>query len=210
MGSFDRIAAVAQLMEGFPRPWFVSGGWAIDLFVGRVTREHRDREVGVFRQDQQALREHLSGWALFKAITGPNGGGWVPWVEGEWLELPVHQILVRPARVPTERGCGAPVTEQDPCPEEFEFFLNEAADGVWRCRRNMEITRPAGEISLTSISGIPIIAPEIQLLYKAKGHRPKDEHDFRQALPLLDASRRAWLKEALPRCYGPDPWTAEL
>jgi hypothetical protein len=134
----------------------------------------------------------------------------VPWAQErsdagvEWLELPVHQILVRPA------GMGAPVTEQDWRPNEIEFFLNEAADGVWRCRRNLEITRPAKEISLTSSSGIPIIAPEIQLLYKAKGHRPKDEHDFRQVLPLLDAARRAWLKVALPRCYGQDPWLAEL
>src|SRR5207302_1649698 len=78
-GSFDRIAEMAQRMEDFPHPWFVSGGWAIDLFLGRVTREHEDREVGVFRQDQRALREHLSGWALFKAIMGPDGGAWVPW-----------------------------------------------------------------------------------------------------------------------------------
>jgi hypothetical protein len=86
-------------------------------------------------------------------------------------------------------------TKDDRCPNEFAFFLNEAVDGVWRFQRNVEITRPAKEISLTSSSGIPIIAPEIQLLYKAKGHRPKDEHDFRQALPFLDAARRAWLKE---------------
>jgi len=204
MGSFDTIVSLAHRMEGFPWPWFVSGGWAIDLFVGRVTREHEDRELGIFRQDQQTLREHLSARALFKAITGPNGGGWVPWAEGEWLELPVHQILVRPA------GMAPPATEQDRCPNEFEFFLNEAVDDVWRFRRNMEITRPAKEIYLTSSSGIPIMAPEIQLLYKAKGHRPKDEHDFRQVLPLLDAARRAWLKEALPRCYGQDPWLAEL
>src|SRR5437868_2447109 len=146
MGSFERIVAVATMMEGFPGPWFVSGGWAIDLFVGRVTREHEDREVGIFRQDQQALREHLSGRALFKAITGPDGGEWVTWAEGEALELPVHQILARPA------GMGAPATEQDRCPDEFEFFLNEAADGVWRCRRNLAITRPAKEIYLTSSS----------------------------------------------------------
>ena len=74
----------------------------------------------------------------------------------------------------------------------------------------LEITRPAPEIYGASSSGIPILAPEIQLLYKAKWHRPKDEHDFGQALPLLDATRRAWLKEALPRCYGEDRWIAQL
>ena len=95
-------------------------------------------------------------------------------------------------------------------PAEFEFFLNNASGELWRCRRNLEITRPVEEISLTASAGIPILAPEIQLLYKAKGHRPKDEHDFRQALPRLDAAQRAWLKAALPSCYGEDPWIAEL
>jgi aminoglycoside-2''-adenylyltransferase len=210
MGSFEAIEAVGRVMAGFPRPWFVSGGWAIDLFVGRVTREHEDREVGIFRQDQEALRKHLPGRALFKAVTGPDGGAYVPWAEGEWLELPVHQILARPARVPTERGCGAPATEQDRCPEEFEFFLNEAADGVWRCRRNMEITRPVAEISRQSSSGIPYIVPEIQLLYKAKWHREKDEHDFQTALGLLAPQQRAWLKEGLEIIHPGDPWLAAL
>jgi hypothetical protein len=47
MSAFEPIEAVARVMAGFPRPWFVSGGWAIDLFVGRVTREHEDLEVGL-------------------------------------------------------------------------------------------------------------------------------------------------------------------
>ena len=50
MSAPEEIMAVARIMAGFPHPWFVSGGWAIDLFVGRVTREHGDREMGIFRQ----------------------------------------------------------------------------------------------------------------------------------------------------------------
>jgi hypothetical protein len=204
MRSLEAIEAVARIMAGFPRPWFVSGGWAIDLFVGRVTREHEDREVGIFRQDQRLLRAHLAGWELYKAISGPDGGEYVPWEEGEWLELPVHQILVRPA------GSGRPASELDRRPEEFEFFLNEAVDGVWRCRRNMLVTRPAEEIYQTSSSGLPTIAPEIQLLYKAKRHRPKDEHDFQAALPLLSEAQRAWLKAGLEICHPADPWIGRL
>ena len=50
MIGMDPFAAVVELdrvMTGFDRPWFVSGGWAIDLFVGRVTREHEDIEMGL-------------------------------------------------------------------------------------------------------------------------------------------------------------------
>src|SRR5437867_13350030 len=65
--AFAPIERVARVMAGFPRPWFVSGGWAIELFVGRVTREHEDLEVGLFRRDQGALWAYLSGWELCKA-----------------------------------------------------------------------------------------------------------------------------------------------
>jgi hypothetical protein len=205
MNSIEEIAAVARQMERFPHPWFVSGGWAIDLFVGRVTRKHEDREIGIFRRDQGDLQAHLAGKALFKAVSGPNGGEYVPWEEEEWLALPIHQILVRPA------GSESPREAWDPGPEEFEFFLNEAEDGLWRCRRNLEkITRPVDEIALRPTCGIPILAPEIQLLFKAKGHREKDEHDFQQARGLMSGAQRAWLKEALAIVHPGDPWLAEL
>jgi hypothetical protein len=80
MSSFDRIVAVAHLMQGFPGPWFVSGGWAIDLFVGRVTREHEDREVGIFRQDQQALPLLNAAWRAWLKAALPRCYGQDPWL----------------------------------------------------------------------------------------------------------------------------------
>ena len=29
-------------MQGFSKPWFVAGGWALDLYLGHKTREHSD------------------------------------------------------------------------------------------------------------------------------------------------------------------------
>lgn len=77
--AFATILAFGQVMAGFPRPWFVSGGWVIDLFLDRVTRDHADLEVGIFRRDQGALSRHLAGWRLAKAVDGPQGGAWAPW-----------------------------------------------------------------------------------------------------------------------------------
>ena len=53
--SFGPIEAFARIMAGFPQPWYVAGGWAIDLFGGRVTRAHEDLEVAVCRRDLGAL-----------------------------------------------------------------------------------------------------------------------------------------------------------
>jgi hypothetical protein len=195
MGSFEPIGRVARILAGFSRPWFVSGGWAIDLFVGRVTREHADREVGIFRQDQAVLRSYLAGWDWCKAVSGPEGGEWVPWADGERLELPIHQL--RAQRVDGE-------------PAEFELFMNDLSGEDWLCRRNPVITRPAAEISHRSRGGIPFLVPEIQLLYKAKWHREKDEHDFQAALGLMSKAQHDWLRQGLEIIHPGDPWLAAL
>jgi hypothetical protein len=202
MSTLDDILAAARLMEPFPHPWFVSGGWAIDLFLGKVTREHGDREIGIFRRDQAELRQHLPEWEWFKAVSGPNGGEWVPW-EGEWLDLPIEQLLARPAGSNSDPPQGGH-------PAEIEFFLNDAPDGVWQCKRSPAITRPAAEISLRSPADIPILAPEIQLLYKAKWHRPKDEHDFAQAVPRMSPTQQDWLAANLAIVHPDDPWLTRL
>ncbi len=52
-----------------------------------------------------------------------------------------------------------------------------------------------------SAGGIPCLAPEAVLLFKAKHRRDKDEADFARALPKLDAAQRRWLAAS----QGPIP-----
>ena len=164
-----------------------------------MTRDHEDVEIGVFRDHQQALRAHFAGWGPYKSISG-----WIPWEEDELLELPIHQVLFRPPR------SGPPSDPWEPSPEERQFFLNEVEDGVWICRRDARVTCPVGELTLRSAGGIPIVAPEIQLLYKAKHKEDKDEHDFRETLPRLTPSRRSWLRRALEIVHPGDEWLEAL
>jgi hypothetical protein len=64
-----------------------------------------------------------------------------------------------------------------------------------------------GEISP---DGIPYLAPEIQLFYKAKQPRPKDQTDFLAILPYLTTERRRRLSEALSASFGTHPWQEQL
>jgi hypothetical protein len=61
-----------------------------------------------------------------------------------------------------------------------------------------------------SASGIPIVAPEIQLLYKAKHHLDKDEHDFRLTVARLSGEQCSWLRDALTIVHPDDPWLEQL
>jgi len=59
-------------------------------------------------------------------------------------------------------------------------------------------------------SGIRYLAPEIQLLYKAKAYRPKDQADFERIVPRLDATARSWLRHSLEKTLPGHSWLTVL
>jgi len=188
--AFEPVRQVAAIMQSFEKPWFVAGGWAVDLFLGRETRAHEDFEVAVFRRDQEAVWRHLSGWTWDQVKAGERH----PW-RGEWLAPPIHELHGKRAEGDLR---------------ELEVLLDEAWADTWRFRRNLAVARPIAEIRLRTSEEIPFLAPEIALLYKAKAPRAHDEADFRAALPELDEPRRQWLAQALDVCHSGHPWISEL
>lgn len=190
--AFAEPRRIVELMHGFSKPWFVAGGWGVDLFLGRATRVHEDIEIAILRRDQEALWRHFSGWGLEKVV--PQGGGSHPW-NGEWLAPPIHEIHVKRTEGEVPR---------------LEILIDEAWGDTWRFRRNLAVTRPLAELGLHSPEGIPFLAPEVVLLYKAKNSRPHDEQDFRAALLELDANQRRWLRGALGTVHPGHPWIADL
>ena len=77
-------------MTGFPGPWGIAGGWAIDLFLQRQSRAHADIDVAMLRDDQQKLRSRLREGRAEKVI----GHRLSPWVADEELTPPLHEIHV--------------------------------------------------------------------------------------------------------------------
>jgi hypothetical protein len=189
------LEAVARRLATSPLPWYICGGWAIDCFLGRETRTHSDLEIGVSRSDQPCLHHLVPERRLFKIVPGDEQGAILPWPEGEWLDLPIFQIVAFQA---------------DATPSWFEFFLNEGSERLWRSRRHEGLDVPLDRAAIPSPWGMPILAPEIQLLYKAKRHDDRDEHDFEVVLAHLDGDQRAWLHAALERYHPGDPWLEQL
>ena len=186
--------SVGQLMAEFDRPLGVCGGWAIDLFLGRLTRSHSDIEIAVLRQDQIALRSYLGqpGWTFEKVSIE---SGLVPWAEDEFLELPVHEIW-----------CRNPVSN----PQVLEVLLNEFDGDSFLFRRDRSITLGFDGAFIQSDLGVPVLAPHIVLLYKSKGVRKRDTADFRNALPSLDSVSRSWLKAAIAKTSPRHRWLKQL
>jgi hypothetical protein len=187
----DELTRAVDAMRGFDRPWFVAGGWALDLFLGAVSRDHADLEIALFREDQRALRRQLARWEFEKVA----GGHRVPWSVDEWLIPPVHEVH---ASAGTGSSGG------------LEFLLNEREGDQWVYRRNAAVRCPANDIGLRSSGGVPFLRPEIVLLYKAKAPRPVDEQDFEAVRRGLEAPSRAWLRAALELCHPGHHWLDRL
>ena len=54
-------------------PWYVAAGWALDLFLGRQTREHDDLEIGVPARPVRRGPEALGG---FEFVVVGDGKAW--------------------------------------------------------------------------------------------------------------------------------------
>jgi Aminoglycoside-2''-adenylyltransferase len=57
------VDAVTGLLRGMDARWWIAGGWALDLHLGRQTRPHHDIDVLVLREDLPGVRERLRGCA---------------------------------------------------------------------------------------------------------------------------------------------------
>jgi hypothetical protein len=80
----------------------------------------------------------------------------------------------------------------------------------WVSRRDPRIRVPLAEVTLHTPDGVPFVRPEVELVFKAKGTRPKDEADFAAALPDLDVDQRAWLRQSLETVHPGHHWLEQL
>ena len=177
------IPAVRRAMVGFRAPWHVVGGWAVDLHLRRITRQHHDIEVAIFRDDQLELIRHFDGQA---EITWQQAGSWYAWDPGHLLVHPLHQI-----RLCTTQGL------------EFDVLLNDREGDEWIYRRDRRVRRSLTHFSMGA--GDPYPA-EILLLYKARDTRPQDRMDHCLLSPQLTPEQSAWLRQALDIAHPTSSW----
>lgn len=84
------------VLGGMKAPWWIAGGHAIDLFVGRKLRDHEDLDVGVPRRDQLAVRAHLRGWDLRSSRYPSDPFDRRPWKHGKWVDGRDRNVWCRP------------------------------------------------------------------------------------------------------------------
>ncbi len=179
-GSLHRAAA---LLLPLGVPWMFAAGWALDLHRQSVlglepSRPHEDVDVSIGREHQRAVGQALTDAGY--RVSGVREGAYIPWTEP--LEPPHFQLHAH------REGH-----------EMLDLMLTDLSGDLWYYRRDVSVTLPLERARRVSTLGLPYLAPEAALLFKASPSngnvRPKDQRDFEAVLPALDASARAWLAE---------------
>ena len=194
MEEFKVPLQLMEIMNGYNKPWGVTGGWAIDLFLNRVTPSHEDIEIAIYRKEQLILQRYLHLWELKKCFPHSDKKPEV-WKAGEYLDLPIHELHAY---------------KEDEELDKFEILLNENDKSNWLYRRNPEINLKKHDVFMKSAAGLPILNPVIVLLYKSKNPEGKDNHDFENSCLRLNPKDKKWLKESIKFLYPSHPWLKKL
>lgn len=190
-------------MASFRAPWALCGAWALDAWLGQITREHGDVDISVFAPDQRSLFEHLRGWQLLPH--GPSvGEDYADAWDGRWLEPPSH-IHARPDTGDALPSDGIAKEEQG---FRVEFQIDDRSGDDWVLHREPRITFPVRDAITESAWGLPVVVPEVLLFFKARELRRRDKLDFAVALPHLSPQQLEWLRDAISRIGH--PWLSEL
>lgn len=175
----------ALLFSEAPFRWWISGGHALELHIGKTWRSHEDIDVGVCSSQVAEAYVWLPDWELYIAAAGRL----TAW-DGRRLDG---------AR--SENNAWA--RESPDSPWRFDLTVGPCTPQHWENRRDPSVTRPWNHAVLHSPSGVPYLAPDLQLLFKAKHPRRKDHIDAEEVIPVLDSQARGFLAQHLSPQH---PW----
>ena len=199
------VAHVADVMSTFTSPWALCGGWAVDAWLGRLTREHGDVDISIFQDDQRALFEHLAGWQLVAHDSHVPGDTAEPWDGIRRLDIPGHIHARHSAAALPERVNDAAVQGFG-----LDIQIDDRAGDEWVLKRDPRVSRLLGDCVQESSWGLPAAVPEVLLFFKAGEPRRRDERDFLALLAHLDHRQRDWLSEVLTIAFPDHHWIAAL
>lgn len=180
---------LADRMRGLEVPWCVAAGWALDLFRGAQSRPHGDIEMAVPAAGFPAVAARLDDCRF-----------WVP-TDGRLVPPSGTALAEQFQTWAWERAAGR---------WRVDVFREPHDGDTWICRRDDRIRVRYADIIERDRDGIPFLAPEFVLLFKAKRHRDKDEADLASTLPLLDDARLRRLDGLLAVAHPDHPWRAAV
>jgi len=183
----------AEVLSAASVRWWLSGGAALDRWLGRAIRPRPNADVSVTATDLPALVASLP----------PRFSAWAPIDESGEEVVPFADA---PAAADLQ-----PVLVRDDEADAWVLQVNveDGAPRAWVYKRDPRLTLP-WDRAVLDIDGIPTGAPEVQLVWKALRPRAEDTVDRDAVLPELSAEAVAFYETALLRIHPHSTWAIHV
>jgi hypothetical protein len=205
--SFMLINDLRKFLEPLKVPWFVAGGWAIDIYLNQVTRERCDLDISVSYSDRLNAINFFLGkdWQ----IEGKLFGGFKTLYSPSDYNENIHYFWSFPRGAAfisefVDEGGNRRIAYNRKTQRELDYievFFDRIEDGQFIYRREPQLKRYINEAILER-DGIKYLAPELVLLFKSNSLTEKNLQDFAIAICSLDVEAKSWLAASLLLLYG--------
>lgn len=184
------VAGVVRLLQDAPVRWWLSGGAALDRWLGHPIRPRTNIDVSVTAGDLAglvaALPSGVSAWATV-------GDDLVPYAEAPG-DADLQPVLVR------DEADGGWI---------LQVNVEDGAPRAWVYKRDPRLQLPWADAVL-DLDGVPTGAPQVQLVWKALRPRPDDDLDKDAVLPTLTPEAVAFYETALLRIHPHSTWSIHV
>ncbi|WP_435747294.1 hypothetical protein [Microbacterium sp. PMB16] len=181
---------IAEMLAGVDTRWWLSGGMALDRWLGRSIRPRLNADVSVLASGlgsiAASLPEKFSAWSASDDRLLRLG-------EGVDAEDP-HPVLVHD----DQQGVWV-----------LQLNVEDGASRAWVYKRDPRLQLP-WERAVLDIDGIPTGAPEMQLVWKALRPRPEDDVDKDAVVAALSDDARAWYERAILTIHPHSSWSIHV
>ncbi len=181
------VEEVAELLGACDARWWLSGGAALDRWVGRPIRPRENIDISTIPGELALVLDTL------------------PKFYSAWVTI--DDALVPIADAPEDAEL-QPVLIRDDAADAWVLRVNveDGAPKAWLYRRDARLQLP-WDRAVLDVDGVPTGAPEVQLLWKCFSPRPEDDADKDAVMPVLSDEARAWWEQALLRIHPHSSWT---
>ena len=182
---------LSQRLRDAILPWYVAGGWALELWHEKQTREHEYLEFVALRNDVDYFRTILYDLNLFTVKDGSIK--YLP--PSAHLPSDVWQLWGGDMRQGYWR---------------VDVMIEQGTPDLWVYKHDPAISMVRSDAIRISRAGIPYLAPTNVILFKSRHCREKDRIDFKRCLQKFSAEEKEQLIGWLDQLNPGHEWITDL
>jgi len=200
--------------------YYICGGFALEMFVGKTMRKHSDLDVSLFHENKRDVVALLQndGWNMYKRIPEPGTMGCATPIADHmdskldeirtmWAIKPGSHITLNLREGETDIYDFDILRDNQTDFNFIEIVLDSKKGDNFVLREDINIVRQLDKAILYN-NGIPYMSPELVMFLKSPQvytthdfHKEKTPADFKTIIPLLPDESRQWLINALNTAY---------